>query len=119
LSKEEIEQLNKEYKQINEQFEKIPKLTKVDLGFLFVAVALQVMRQIFQPKIDPDSEVFVKAKRDNDKQAEKDAKQDPDYKDKMDKQSEKAEQDETTGSRYYYALLSEISDIKKGSLMIP
>ena len=114
LSKEEIEQLNKEYKQINEQFGKITNLTKVDLGFLFVAVALQVMRQIFQPKIDPDSEVFDKAKRDNDKQAEKDAKQDPDYKDKMDKQSEKAEQDETTGSRYYYAPLSEISDIKKG-----
>lgn len=130
LSKEEIEQLNKEFNQINDEFKRITKLTKVDIGFLFTAIALQVLRQIFQPKLDLESEILDKSERKDDEGAAKESKKGSEYKDKMDKKfddeirntaKESIDKDGkvkkvkgTRHSQYYYAPLADIIDITKG-----
>lgn len=110
LSPEELEQLDKEYKAIKEDFRKQTGLNKTDAVFIITAVILQMIRQVFQPKVNFDAFKSMDDRDSHDKTAE-DAK-DNDYdSEKADKYKEDAKKDKTKGSRYYYARLDEVADI--------
>ncbi|MBP3217561.1 MAG: hypothetical protein J6M46_04230 [Lachnospiraceae bacterium] len=51
LSEEELARLDAEYEQIEKDFAQATKLNKTDAGFITIAIALQVMRQVLQPKL--------------------------------------------------------------------
>ena len=110
LSSEELEKLDKEYKSIEADFRKKTGLNKIDITFVIIAVALQMVRQVLQPKVDFDAFKDKKERKSHDETA-KEAKEKYYDKEKADKKIEKAEKDETKGSRYYHAELSEIADI--------
>ena len=110
LNPEELEQLDREYKDIEKEFAKITGLKKADCAFIVVATALQVIRQYVQPKLT--KEVTDQSERGNDKETAKEYKKD--YQDKMDKKGEKAKEDDNSkGARYYHASNEDITNIKK------
>lgn len=112
LTQEEIDEIDKHYEHINKEFATITKLNKVDIGFVFVATAMQIIRQVFQPKLNKD--ILDKSRRLDDKGSAKEVKENSGLKEKLQSQEKKAINDATKGSRYYYAPLGEIADITKG-----
>lgn len=109
LSKAELKELKERYAEIEKEFAEKTKLNKTDITFVFVAVALQMVRQVFQPSVSFDAFVSGKDRQGN-KETAKDAKDKID-KDKLDKQKKKAEDDKTKGSRYYHASVAEIANL--------
>lgn len=110
LTQEELEQLDKEYKEIEAEFKKQTGLNKTDAVFIIIAVLLQMIRQVFQPKVNFDAFKSKDERASHDKTAE-DAK-DNDYdSDKAGEYEEDAKKDKSKGSRYYYARLDEVADI--------
>ena len=110
LSPEELVQLDEEYKAIEADFRKQTGLNKADAVFIIIAVALQMVRQVLQPKVNFDAFKEMD-ERDSHKKTADEAK-DSDYdSDKADKYKDKAEKDKTKDSRYYHAKLEEVADV--------
>ncbi len=110
LSSEELEQLDKEYKVIEEEFRKQTGLNKTDAFFIVIAVVLQMVRQVLQPKVDFDALKSKETRDSHDKTAD-DAKENYYDKDKADRYKHEAKNDDSKGSRYYYAKLAQVADI--------
>ena len=110
LSPEELNELDEHYNEINAQFAKITGLKKADVAFIGVAIGLQVLRQILQPKLD--AEVLDHENRDTADQTEKEAKDQ--YKDASKTVNDKLNNDDIDArhSRYYYASTREILNPK-------
>lgn len=112
LSEEELKVIDKEYKEINDEFKRLTKLEKVDVGFIVAATALQLIRQVLQPKLDFES--LSKNNRVGDKDAAKNAKNKEKTKksieDKKDAISE--DSDVSKSKKFYYASVEDIADIK-------
>ena len=51
LTEEELTRLDAEYAQIEADFAEATKLNKTDAGFIVIAAALQLIRQVLQPKL--------------------------------------------------------------------
>ena len=51
LTEEELTRLDAEYTQIEADFAEATKLNKTDAGFIVIAAALQLIRQVLQPKL--------------------------------------------------------------------
>lgn len=114
LSPEELRQLDQEYEEIEREFRKVTKLNKFDAGFVVTATAMQLLRQILQPKIDASN--FDYDSRLGHDDSAKNAKQEhkEKYGDKEDSLKQDAKNDKSKGSRYYYAPLREIMDLNEG-----
>lgn len=110
LSVEELEQLDKEYKMIEEDFQKYTGLNKTDVVFIIVAVVLQMVRQVFQPKINFEALKGKEERNSHDKTADEAKENDYDN-EKADKYKDEADKDKSKGARYYYAKLSDVADI--------
>lgn len=110
LSAEELEQLDKEYNAIEEDFRKQTGLNKTDAIFIVIAVALQMVRQVLQPKVNFDALKSMEDRESHDKTAD-DAKENDYDKNKADKYKDEADKDNSKGSRYYYAKLAQVADI--------
>lgn len=114
MSKEELSDIEQRMHDIEAQFKDITKLQHIDYGFLMTAIALQIIRQVLQPKLDFES-LGQKNRDDHDKAA---AKTDTKSAEKKFKRalddSEKRGIDPAVGKRLYYAPLSEIANIDKG-----
>jgi len=110
LSQEELNQLEKEYDEIEQNFKEQTGLNKTDIVFVIVAVLLQMTRQFLQPSLDFEAFTNMKDREDHDKTADE-AKDSSYDKDKADKKKTEAEQDESKGSRYYHASVEEVADI--------
>lgn len=110
LSEEELNQLEKEYDAIEDEFKKQTGLNKTDAIFIIVAVALQMTRQFLQPSVNFDA-FKDKEDRDSHDKTANDAKESVYDKDKANDLKSEAEKDNTKGSRYYHASVQEIADI--------
>lgn len=108
LSKEEIDELEARYDEIEKEFKDKTKLNKTDMSFVFIALALQMLRQYFQPSLEFDAFKDGKDRKGN-KDTAKDAKDKVD-KEKVKEQKAEAEGDKTKGSRYYHAPLDKIAN---------
>lgn len=112
LSQEEIEQLEKEYDAIEQEFKRITKLEKIDLIFIVAATAMQLVRQILQPKLDFEN--LKKDNRPNDKEAAKNADNKEEIKNKMDENKKKFEEeggDTNKALKYYWASTEQICQL--------
>lgn len=110
LDEDEIKNLEKNYKNIEQDFAFKTKLNKTDLIFLISAVLFQMLRQIFQPSLNFDAFKESNERKGNQETA-KDAEKQVN-KEKLEKKKEKAEKDKTKDSRYYHASVEEIANIK-------
>lgn len=108
LSEEELHELKERYDDIEKEFADKTKLNKTDVVFLFIAVVLQLLRQVFQPSLEFDAFKTPEERKGN-KETAKDAKEKVN-KEKVERDKEKAENDETKGSRYYHASLEDIAN---------
>ena len=112
LSSEELQDIERRKDEIEQKFKEITKLHKVDYVFLLVAIALQITRQVLQPRLDFES--LDVEKREGDKAAA----QNTDKTETANRISEERENAERQGveagksKQYYYASLSEIADLK-------
>lgn len=110
LSKEELNQLEKEYAEIENDFKEQTGLNKTDAIFVITAIILQMIRQFLQPSLDFDAFIDMKNRKSHNETA--DIEKENSYnKKKADKKKSKAENDTSKGSRYYYASVEEIGDI--------
>mgnify|MGYP000396947906 FL=1 len=110
LSKEELNQLEKEYAEIENDFKEQTGLNKTDAIFVITAIILQMIRQFLQPSLDFDAFIDMKNRKSHNETADI-AKENSYNKKKADKKKSKAENDTSKGSRYYYASVEEIGDI--------
>ncbi|MCR4865395.1 MAG: hypothetical protein K5921_00555 [Lachnospiraceae bacterium] len=109
LSEAELEELDREYQAIEDQFNELTGLNKTDAIFIITAVILQMVRQVLQPKVDFEAFAGKDERVGHDKAAD-DAKKQFDH-DKADKLKKEAENDPDRGYRYYYASREEILDL--------
>ena len=111
LSAEELEEIEKNKDKIEEEFKRLTKLEKVDYGFIIAATALQLIRQVIQPKLDFKN--LNKDNRGNDKTADNDADKNK-IKQKIDEIKNQIFEngiDLDENKKWYYASVAEICDI--------
>ncbi len=111
LSAEELEQIERDKDKIEDEFRRLTKLEKVDYGFIIAATALQLLRQVVQPKLDFKN--LNKDNRGNDKTADNDADKNK-IKQKIDEIKNQIFEngiDLDESKKWYYASVAEIGDI--------
>ncbi len=112
LSEEELREVEERKDEIDKKFKDITRLHRMDYIFLFTAITLQIVRQAVQPRLDFES--LDVNNRENDKQTAKktDKTQAKEKGDKAKQEAEKHKIDPQKSREYYYASVTEISDLK-------
>ncbi len=119
LTLEELRDIEQRKEEIDEKFKSLTKLHGWDYAFLATAIALQILRQAIQPRLDFES--LNVENRPNDKQAAANTD-----KSKATQKGEKAKVKATEGikedelkqeilnkdKKYYYASIADIADLK-------
>lgn len=111
LSKEELEDLERRKDEIEAKFKSLTKLKGVDQIFVIAAIALQILRQVIQPRLDFES--LDPKNRENDKKAA-DQTDKSKTKEKIEDAKKKAENnniDLDKSKQYYYASVADIADL--------
>lgn len=70
LSKEELNQLEKEYAEIENDFKEQTGLNKTDAIFVITAIILQMIRQFLQPSLDFDAFIDMKNRKSHNETAD-------------------------------------------------
>ena len=114
LSQEELDQLEKEYEEIENNFKEQTGLNKTDIIFVVIAVLLQMTRQVLQPSLNFDAFKSAEERDAHDKTANeaKKSSYDEESAKKTQEKAAKDEKEKLKKSRYYYASVKDIADIE-------